>query len=207
MLKNLLKLFSISIVLVFFSCTPHRVESPAYTVMNVEDVISLRSNISSIETIFSITFENEGAKHKGDGFLTISKNGDMTLRIYYLGFLRFEMTSLNNEVKSNPVIDRNKSTILTEGFRNCLFWWDMTDFEMTEQSDSYLLQNTFRKVWLDKETKLPLKQTIALMDGRELRIFYEKPERIKEVWYPSKIRIEFIQYVVTLDIEEILFFL
>ncbi len=207
MLKNLLKLFSISAVLLFLSCTPHRVEPPAYTDMNVEDVLSSKSDVSTIETIFSVTFENEGSKYKGDGFLTISKNGDMTLRIYYLGFLRFEMTSLNNEVKSNPAIDRNKSVILTEGLRDCLFWWDIADFEMTEQSNAYLLENTFRKVWLDKETKFPLKQTIALIDGKELRISYEKPERIKEIWYPSKIRIELALYAVTLDIEEILFFL
>jgi hypothetical protein len=181
------------------------VEAPPYRDMDVKDVLSSRSNISAIETILTITFEKEDSKYKGDGFLTISKNGDLTLRIYYLGFLRFEMTCQNNIVKSNPVIDRNKSIILTDGLRDCLFWWDITDFEMTEQSDTYLLENISRRVWLDRKTKFPLKQTIALTDGRELRISYEKPEQTQDIWYPSKIRIELSLYAVTLNIREISF--
>ncbi len=204
MLKNLLKLFSISSI-ILFACTNHHLETPPSIDMGVEDYLSSKNNILSIETIFSITFEKEDEKYKGDGYLNISKNGDMTLRIYYLGFLRFEMTSRDNIVKSTPMIDMNKSIILTEGLRVCFFWWDIPEFEILEQNDAYKLENTSRRLWFDRKTKFPLKQNFLLSDGRELRIFYGKPEKIQDIWYPLKIRIELSSYAVNLNIKEISF--
>ncbi len=43
-----------------------------------------------------------------------------------------------------------------------------------------------------------------LEDGRELDIYYENPEKIGDLWYPSKIRIELSRYAVTLRIKDIL---
>ena len=54
---------------------------------------------------------------------------------------------------------------------------------------------------------LPVRQIIALGDGRELDIFYENPEKSGDTWYQSKIRIELSRYTVTLNIKDMLFVL
>jgi len=197
----------LSAVLIVLSCAVKRVEVPVYEGVDVRDVLRSKSNISSIETRFSITFEKEDTEIKGDGLLNISRSGDMNMRIYSFGFLAFELASENGIIRSSPVIDRNKGIILTHGLRDCLFWWDIKDFDVTENEKDYLLMNSSRKIWIDRRTMLPVRQTVSLEDGRELDIFYENPEVSDDIWYPSKIRIELLRYAVVLRIKDISFIL
>jgi hypothetical protein len=178
---------------------------PVYEGVDVREALSSKNNISAIDTVFSIIFEKDDSEMRGDGILNISRNGDMTMRVYSFGFLAFEITSENGVIKSVPVIDRSKGTLLTYGLRDCLFWWDMDDFEIEEKENKYILKNLIRTVWIDRRTLFPLKQTIALEDGRELNISYENPEKAGDVWYPSIIRIALLKYAVTLKIREISF--
>lgn len=207
MLKIVSTLFLLSTILFSYSCAAKRVEMPVYEGIDVREALSLKSNISAIDTTFSIVFEKDDSEIRGDGVVAISRNGDLTMRIYSFGFLAFELTSENGNIKSTPVIDRNKRIILTYGLRDCLFWWDMRDFEIEEKETHYLLKNITRQVWIDRKTMFPIKQSISLEDGRELNILYENPEKAGDIWYPSKIRIELYKYAVTLKIRDISFIL
>ena len=121
------------------------------------------------------------------------------------GFLAFELSSANGAIKSTPSIDKNKSLILTDGLRDCLFWWDIKDFDTQEKEGKFILTNSRRQIWIDGKTMLPVRQIISLEDGRELDISYENPEKIGNVWYPSKIRIELSKNALTLRIKDISF--
>jgi hypothetical protein len=173
--------------------------------MDVQQVLSSRNDISSIETTFAITFEKDDTEMRGDGALNLLKNGDLSMRIYSFGFLAFEMTAHNGIIKSNPPIDRTKGIILSSGLRDCLFWWDIKDFSVEEDESAYILKNMTRSLWINRETMLPIRQMISLEDGRELMIRYENPDYAGALWYPSKIRIELARYAVTLNIREISF--
>jgi hypothetical protein len=197
-------LFLLSVIFTL-SCAAKRVELPVYEGVDVKDVLALRNRISSIETTFSITFEKADTQIRGDGALNISNSGDLSMRVYSFGFPVFEIISQDGIIKSNPAIDSNKAIMLTQGLRDCLFWWDIQDFEMEETEDQYILRNSVRTVWLDRKTIFPVQQTISLQDGRELHISYGDPENTEGLWYPSKIRIELTRYAVTLKIRDILF--
>jgi len=205
MLKTVSKLFLLSTVLFFFSCATPRVEMPVYEGIDVRDALYSRNSISVIDTAFSITFEKDDTEIRGDGVLNIAQNGNLSMRVYSFGFLVFEITSENGIIKSAPTIDRNKSTIFTYGLRDCLFWWDLKDFDISEKDGNYLLRNLSRKVWIDGKTLFPLRQIISLEDGRELDVSYENPEKAGDIWYPSKIRIALSRYSVTLKIKDISF--
>jgi hypothetical protein len=69
----------------------------------------------------------------------------------------------------------------------------------------YHLKNFSREIWFDKKTTLPIKQKVALENGRELSISYEDMEKMGDVWYPSTITIDLSQYSVKLKIKEISF--
>ncbi len=205
MWKNASTLFFVSALLILYSCAVKRTELPDYQGMDVQEVLSSRNDISSIETTFAITFEKDDTEMRGDGALNLSKNGDLSMRIYSFGFLAFEMTAHNGIIKSNPPIDRTRGIILSSGLRDCLFWWDIKDFSIEEDESGYLLKNMTRSLWINRETMLPVKQNISLEDGRELMIKYENPDYVSALWYPSKIRIELARYAVTLNIREISF--
>lgn len=205
MLRALSRLSLLSITLIFLcSCAPKRVEIPTYEGIDVREVLSAK-HISTIDTTFSIVFEKDDSEMRGEGVLNISRNGDLNLRVYSLGFLALEVISENGAVKSNPRIDRNKTKILTQGLRDCLFWWDIQDYEVDEKDGVYHLKNLSREVWYDKKTVLPIKQRVTLENGRELSISYEDMEKMGDVWFPSTITIELSQYAVKLRIKEISF--
>ncbi len=207
MLKNVSTLFLISCILFSFSCIAKRVELPVYEGIDVREALSSKNNISSVDTTFSITFEKDDSEIRGDGVVNMSRNGNMTMRIYSFGFLAFEITSENGFIKSAPAVDRNKSIILTYGLRDCIFWWDMEDFEIEEKEDYYIIRNLTRTLWLDRKTMFPKKQIISLEENRQLNIYYENPEKAGDIWYPSRIRIELSKYAVTLKIKDISFIL
>jgi hypothetical protein len=205
MWKNASTLFLVSALLILYSCAVKRTGLPDYQGMDVQEVLSSRNDISSIETTFAITFEKDDTEMRGDGALNLLKNGDLSMRIYSFGFLAFEVTAHNGIIKSNPPIDRTKGIILSSGLRDCLFWWDIKDFSVEEDESGYILKNLTRSLWINRETMLPVKQNISLEDGRELMIRYENPDYAGALWYPSKIRIELARYTVTLNIREISF--
>jgi len=205
MLKVLSTLSLLSIIILLFSCAAPRVEIPVYEGVDVREVLNSKNSISVIDTTFSITFEKDEGEMRGEGVLNISRNGDLSLRVYSLGFLALEVTSEKGVIKSNPRIDKNKGRILTEGLRDCLFWWDIEDYKIDEKEGMYLLKNLSREIWLDRKTILPVKQAVSLEDGRELIIHYEGNEKIGDVWYPSRIKIDLLKYSVTLKIKDILF--
>jgi len=205
MSKTVWKLFSLSTILFLFSCAAPLVEIPIYEGIDVENALYSKNSISAIETTFSVIFEKDDTEIRGDGVLNISRNGDLNLRVYSLGFLVLDLTSENGIIKSIPKLDRNKSTILTYGLRDCLFWWDIRDFEIDEKDGMYLLKNPSRKIWIDRKTILPIKQKISLEDGRDLNVSYEGFDKVGDIWYPLRIKIELSGYFVTLKFKDILF--
>jgi hypothetical protein len=205
MWKNVLKLFLVSIFILLAACASRRIEIPSYEGRDFREVISGMQGITEIETRMSILFEKVDTETTGEGALDISSNGDMSLRVYSLGFLAMELTSREGRVKSTPRLDRNKTMILTKGLRDCLYWWDIKDFNLAEDGDDYLLRNRERELWVDRRTFLPRKQIIRFDPDRELVIYYESPARADDVWYQAKIRIELSRYRVTLTLKNISF--
>jgi hypothetical protein len=205
MWKNASRLFLVSAFLILCSCSVKQAQLPDYEGIGLQEVLSERSSVSSIETTFSIVLEKDDTELRGDGALTLLKNGDLSLRIYSFGFLAFEMNSSNGIIKSKPPVDRNRGIILSSGLRDCLFWWDMQNFSVEQDESVYILQNMTRSLRIDKKTMLPVQQTISLDDGRELVIRYEEPDYAGALWYPSKIRIELSRYAVRLNIREMSF--
>ena len=205
MLKSVLKLSWVSVFLLCVSCAPKRIEIPSYEGKPLREVLSEMKGISDIEAKFEIVFEKNDAEMRGDAALNISSSGDMSLRVYSLGFLAMQLTSENGNVKSTPHLDGSKTLILTRGIRDCLFWWDIEDFTVEEGSDYFLVENPVRRIWIDKQTFLPKRQNILFADGKELSIYYDNPAKADNIWYQSKIKIAFAKYSVTLNVKNINF--
>lgn len=205
MSKHVLKLFFVSLAFLAASCAPKRVAMPSYEGRAFGDLLSEKSGISAMDAKIAILFEKNGSEIKGDAALDIAKSGDLSLRVYSLGFLTMELTSKNGRVKSEPLLDRGKKAILTQGLRDCLFWWDIKDYLFSDEDGYYILKNSEREIWIDKKTFLPHRQTIRFEDGRVLRVSYSDPANDGDNWYQSKIRIELSKYAVVLTIRKLTF--
>lgn len=178
---------------------------PSFEGKDVREALSELSDITRIDTTFSIVFEKIDTEITGDGALTIANNGDLDLRVYSLGFLAMELKSQNGRLKSKPLLDSNKKIILTRGLKYSLFWWDAQEYTITEEGNEYRLAADDREVWISKQTLLPRKQKISFSDGRDLMVFYDDPAKERDIWYQSKMRIEFSRYAVTLQVKKISF--
>ncbi len=204
MSQNVLKLFWISLVpllLLVSSCAPKRVELPSFQGGDIRAALTEKRLVTDIETTFTVAFNKADAEMRGDGALTITSTGDIDLRIYTLGFLAMELTSRDGVVKSSPLLDRTKKVLLTEGLRDCIFWWNADNVAIEEEGDMYVLANNSRKIWIDKKSFLPLRQVVSLEGGKELTIYYEEPIRENGRWYQSRVRIEYLSYAVSLSVK------
>lgn len=213
------------------SCAPKHVELPSYEGIPAEDILSWLKNIKSIEAVLSIEYEKDDSTMSGDASLDVSED-KLNLRLYYLGFLAGEVNEDNGIIRSNPKLDKNKSTILVDGLKNSFLWWYIKNYSLREREDVYELKNPYRKILINKKTLLPVQQTIELNDGTELKIFYDEPAKIDSnefivtsneksdskqspffnsslvnqypslpLWYNSRLRIEFKNYVVKIKVK------
>lgn len=198
-LKNVSKLFFVSVFLLA-SCAPATVKMPSYGGKTFSEVLSGMENVSEVRTRFSIVFLKNGGERKGEAALDISRGGDMSLRVYSLGFLAMELTSEKGHVESSPPLDYRKYLVLTRGLRDCFFWWDMRTRALTERDDHYVLSGNRRTVWVDKRSFLPVSQMILLDDGGEIRVEYSRPVREGDIWFQSRVRIEYGRYSVLLAV-------
>ena len=208
MLRHAVRLFLTSIIILSTACAAGRIkpeEMPSYEGRAFREIVSEKNDIRDIEMKFSILFEKKDSEVRGDAALEISRSGDMSLRVYSLGFLAMELTSRDGQVRATPALDRGKKLILTRGLRDCLFWWDMEEFSLFEEDGHYLLRGPDRELWIDKKTFLPARQNIYFEDGKVLNVYYDNPARENDIWYQSKIRIEFLQYAVTFTIKHMSF--
>ena len=205
MSKNSLKLFCISSILFLASCAPRTMELTLHEERSLDEVIAGRNGISQIDTTFSVLFEKPDSEIRGDGTLNICNNGNLDLRVYSLGFLAMELTSRNGVVKSKPGLDSTKKTILTQGLRDCLFWWDIKNFTVQDENGYYLLRNSEREITIDKKSSLPKKQQIYFTNGKVLSVYYDNPARGNGILYQSKMKIELSKYSVTLLVKNIHF--
>jgi len=203
-LKNVLKLFLVSIFLVA-SCAPVKLELPSYQGRSFREVLSDMEKVSGVRTRFSIVFTRDGRERKGDAALDLSQNGDMSLRVYSLGFLAMELSSRNGSVGSSPPIDPGRYFLLTRGLKDCFFWWDMDPRALTEADGHYVLAGARRTVWVDRKTYLPVMQKIRFDNGREIDIRYDRPKREGDNWFQSLISIEYDGYSAVLSVSHMSF--
>ena len=207
MSKNFLKLFCVSLLLFLASCAPRATSPPLFEEKGLAEVIARLSGISRIDTTFSVVFEKAGSEIYGDGKLSISGNGDLEMKVYTLGFLAMELSSRNGAVKCKPGLDSTKKTILTQGLRDGIFWWDIKDFTVLEEDGFYLLRNADREITLGKKSGLPVKQQIYFPNGKSLTVYYDNPAREEGILYQSTMRMELSRYAVTLTVKNIHFFM
>ncbi len=200
-------------LLFMVSCAaPKLEEKPSYRGIKLDDALSQYRKISSINTVVGLEYEKNDTIMSGDASLSVSPD-KLSLRIYYLGFLQGEVYEENGKIKSKPKLDKNKSLILVEGLKSSLFWWNITDYAVSETADTYELRNGYKKVIVSKESLLPLEQTIELETGDTLSISYDTPSRIapqdsKETanisplsWYQSKVKIQLRNYIVRINVK------
>ncbi len=208
MSRNAARLFLTSLIILCTACAAGKIkppEMPSYEGKALSEVVSEKNGINNIEMKFAVLFEKKDSEIRGDAALEISRSGDMSLRVYSLGFLAMELTSRDGLVRTTPALDRGKKLILTRGLRDGLFWWDMEDFSLFEEDGHYFLRGPDRDLWIDKKTFLPVRQNIYFEDGKVLNVYYSNPTREDDIWYQSKIRIEYLQYAVTFTVKHMSF--
>ena len=206
-------LASVSCLLLLISCAaPKLAEKPSHRGTSLNDALSQYRKISSISTVVGLDYEKNDVIMSGDASLSVSPD-KLSLRIYYLGFLQGEVYEENGKIKSKPKLDKNKSLILVEGLKSSLFWWNITDYTVTETADAYELRNGYRRVVVNKESLLPVEQTIELENGDTIAISYDTPSRIisedgKETpdnsplsWYQSRVKIQLKNYIVRINVK------
>lgn len=187
-----------------FSCTTKKVELPEIVNPDINVLLSERQTIKRVEVIFYVEFEKDDSTMTGEAVAEINDMA-LNLRIYSMGFLVGEVQEKNGVIISKPEMSKNRSLILVNGLRNGIMWWLIKDYRIAEFEKTYGIRNFSQDISIDKNIMLPTRQTIELNEGRELRIFYNEPAKTDGIWYQSKMRIEFLKYVVRLRIRDIVF--
>ncbi len=204
-------LVSVFCLLSFVSCAPKYAEKPSHGGIPLDTMLSELRKISSVEAVLYVEYAKNEHTMSGDAFLNLSEDA-LNMRLYYLGFLAGEVHEEGGIVRSKPKLDKNKSIVLIDGLKNSFLWWNIKDYVVQEKDGAYLLKSYNRKVVINKETLLPVAQTIQLENGEELSIEYDSPVKGKQeagesvqnpapLWYQSHLTIRFKNYLVNVSVK------
>ncbi len=186
--------------LLLVSCAARKVEIPTFEGVDPRVILAEKENIRSLESTLYIEFEKDGSVMKGDGVLRLTPDS-LDLQVYSLGFLVAEVSSNGTVTRSNPPIEKSRLLMLIDGLRNSFFWWSVRNPVIRDYNDTYRVSNSWKKLFLDKKTMMPVKQIIELEGGRELTAYYEEPALMDGIWFPSRMRLELLSQSVSLRIK------
>lgn len=147
--------------------------------VGLKDVLSRLGEIKFIEAVLEVDYEKDGGTMSGDGALRLSKD-NLTLRMYYRGFMVGEVMENEGVVTSNLKMNKTRSKLLVEGLKSGFFWWNIMDYAVEDDGDVYVLKNYSRKITVNKKTLLPLKQMVEFDNGEVLDIYYDTPAKAVE---------------------------
>ena len=202
MWKSVLRLFLISLVVAAPSCAPRQITTPAIEARSPEAVRSELSSVRSINAVFSIAIKDDHTVTEGEAAMQLTRSGDLSLRVYSMGFPVFDLESEDGEITSSRSMSDEHKLSLARGLRQGFFWWDI-DGPLRMEEGCYTLTGEGRRLWIDLQTGLPTRQLIAT-ETNLLMLSYDSPARNEDgIWYPSKIAMDLPPYRVTLQIEKI----
>ena len=133
------------------SCAPKYAEKPSREGITL-GILEKLNNIQSIEAVLSMDYEKNDSTMSGDAFLKYFPLLQWTLEFIILAFLAGEVKEDNGVIKSKPKIDKYKSIVLVDGLRNSFLWWTISDYNIEDREDTYVLRNFNRKLIISKRT-------------------------------------------------------
>jgi hypothetical protein len=179
-----------------------------------EVVTFARGEINAIKAVVCIRVEKgEGPYTHVDASLILKRPNWLQMRMY-----KFGMPVGSLLIKDNVVYEMSgKGTGRLGGFGRelyySIFWWDdVTDALMYQRDGNYVIKAKNRVVRLDGSTLLPESQEVVI-DNKKAYIIYGKPKKIvsvdqgqgvKDVWYPSILKIKTGKYMIYVKIEKLL---
>lgn len=205
-------LLSSAVCLLVLSCAPKKdIVVPSHEGVRLEQAMQDLRQVKTLDAALAVDYEKGDSIMSGDAALTLTAD-ELSMRIYYLGFLAGELKEEKGEVRSKPKLDKNRSTMLVNGLRNGFFWWNIKDYTITEDPDQYVLKNSDREILVSKKLLLPTQQVIRLVNGDELVITYDIPDQIEEAdrkagapswmnYYQSQMKIELKRYLVKVKVK------
>ena len=205
-------LLSSVVCVLVLSCTPKKeIVIPTHEGVKLEQAMNDLRQVKILDATLSVDYEKSDTIMSGDAALTLSSD-ELSLRIYYLGFLAGEVKEEKGEIRSRPKLDKSRSTMLVTGLRNGFFWWDIRDYTITEDPEQYVLKNSDREILVSKKLLLPTQQVLRLPNSDELIITYDTPEQIEETdrkpgtpawmhYYQSQMKIELKRSLVKVKVK------
>ena len=197
---KLLKYFSFSLLFIFIACAPKPklLPPPLYedTELSLEEIIlKTGAELDSLKAISEITVEKNDKHFSTFSSSTLIKRPDWVhMRVYQLGMLVRDFVIKDNQLyMRSGKKDLNLRNLGTE-MHNAIFWWeDIHDGSMTVMNDTYIIRTLRKELHLDRDTLLPLKQTISSEQGL-IVMKYDEPKETDGYWYNSIIKINLNEF-------------
>jgi hypothetical protein len=175
--------------------------------LSKEEILQIAGNDKeSMKIILKAVVRRLGINLLDDvkGSLLLKKPHKAHLRLYHLGMLIFDIAMKDRRIMlaSAPTTDIYNE--LGVHVYHVFMWWeDLEQAQMEVGKDAYIFLTENRKVKIDKNTLLPIRQKFYLR-GQLIEITYKNPTRFDQVEFPSTLTIKLDQERLDIEIEKLL---
>jgi len=204
-LKRPFRFYFFSVLILLLGCAPRHIPPPIYGGMDLtlSEVLSEAGRwVDAVKTVVVIDVERDGRPLYHSRASVLIKRPRMAhVRVYNLGMLTVDVVVKGDDVYVLYGRVGEEWRPFIEELYNVVFWWDgVQGGEMYRGDDVYVIRDAGREICIDKETLLPLRQSLQV-GGRALYITYQRPEREGDFWYPSFMEIKTDRYRFLVKVE------
>jgi len=149
---------------------------------SLRDEIVGRARFNSLRITGEITLARDDRPLVEDAsaVLYVSPPDSVRLRIYRMGIPVLDLLFRDNQVWSRPETEASAFGALVNGLFPALLWWQkMGSAELYPLRDSLMLATPGHKVWVDRESLLPLIQEFVSPSG-PVYVQYSSPETLAD---------------------------
>lgn len=173
--------------------------------MSLQSSLDKYSRIASIQAVLDLQYHKPDYSTSAVASLQLSKD-TLELRLYRTGFLVGELRQKDGILFSKPQLDKAKKTLLVDAIKQSFFWWANICSHIIPDNDTYFAPCDDKTLVIDKQTHLPLRQSIELPSGQVLQIDYFDPAYTtfdnSTMWYPSRLHIQYGNHTLQIEVTD-----
>lgn len=149
----------------------------------------------------TVSLRNTASVKEGSFKLTIAGE-TMSMEISSKGFKIGEIILRDNTVSMNPRLkDEYLEYMFAVILRDSVTWWNITGYQLVSHEASYVLRNSWKKVYISRQNLTPDRQVIRMMNFKAVEVQYASPRDYGFAVLPANIRFSYEGYECVLDID------
>lgn len=159
--------------------------------------------IETLVTRGDITVKGRKRNISGS-FIMVIDGEDLDMEISSKGIPVADITLKDGKVHiSTSLKDEYHEYMFAVILRDAIMWWNIFGYDVVDNKESFILRNSWKKIYLNALSLVPEKQVVRMRRHREVTVTYSNTRNFGIGMFPSRLEFHYATYQCNVTINRI----